>query len=615
MGTGNGIRRVDLGDETLLLDAARGRVVRLRGVARATLDGSDGPDARAVRDHLATLGVELDTSDVVGMRDAPSGLSRRTLLSASAAAALGVTVMALPTAGAAATVGGSGSAQPTGFVQVGEIFTVGVAPSTTEIGSITRSFSHDGFIHLLDESSWTLYVLPATLETAGTRAIDLSAAVQTWEAGTSTDFVVDVASDPDTPDYAYIASTYMADATPTPYVKVVRLKLPIAPDVTQPGEVTVWTTSLAAGGPSGRTTKNLLNDQWSFPGAVVDESWEDEFEDPRLIPGSELQVETPSIRRVTETEPFDLVGDLTALVLLDGTLYGVVRFDSPINVNLSVTVTKDLGEGEGETEYRRGNFRIVYWELVRIPTSGAGAGVAVVKVLGETATWTPLRNAFNSGEVLAQDSLDLSYIRPLAVVAGGLPVFVGEDWWQVSEHVALTVASPSGVTPTATVAALGPWSDYSTALGFSSSRPGWVRIGTDLFLAGETGDEEDEEEGFQAGLIHISLADATLPITAFLPIPGAYETYGPVATDGSNIFIVFGGDVGDEFGTGVAWFEPGGGTTWTFRAAALIGAGSFSDDHDPFTAQPWGSGISGVLTAARFGSVPIATFRFVAPPS
>lgn len=222
------IRRIDLDDETLLLDGAGGRVVRLRGAARAAVDRAESPDARAAREHLVGLGV-LPAADRTSGDDAAGDVSRRSVLSVSAAAALGVTVMALPAAAAAVSPGGQ--SVRTGFVQVGEYEEPGgVAPSY----DLTRSFSHGGKIHLLDyDAPWRMYVFTSSLDAVAVVNVTSVPVGGDWQY--PTDFIV-------AGDYAYIAATRGRFDTDV-FIDVVRLSLPLAP-VDGAVAATVWSIPL-----------------------------------------------------------------------------------------------------------------------------------------------------------------------------------------------------------------------------------------------------------------------------------------------------------------------------------------------------------------------------------
>lgn len=223
------MRRIDLEDETLLLDGAGGRVVRLRGAARAAVDGGEGPEARAAREHLVGLGV-LPAADHTSGDDAAGDVTRRSVLSASAAAALGVTVMALPMAAAAASA--EGQSVRTGFVQIGEyVAPGGVAPAY----DLTRSFSHGGKIHLLDVyGPWRMYVFTSSLDAVEVVNVTGVPAGGNWDY--PTDFIVDG-------DYAYIAAGGGGFDEPEAFIDVMRLSLPLAP-VAGAVTATVWSIPL-----------------------------------------------------------------------------------------------------------------------------------------------------------------------------------------------------------------------------------------------------------------------------------------------------------------------------------------------------------------------------------
>jgi len=100
--------RVDVsGADLLLLDAERGRLVRLTGPAAAFALGGDdapAPDVRTlIAAHLRGLGLLDASGEGAGLLDA----DRRSVLAATGAAVLGIAVLALPSAASAASVGGS----------------------------------------------------------------------------------------------------------------------------------------------------------------------------------------------------------------------------------------------------------------------------------------------------------------------------------------------------------------------------------------------------------------------------------------------------------------------------------------------------------------------------
>ncbi len=121
-----GVVPVEVDGELLLLDADAGQVVRLSGVAKAAVEQhrSVRPtglprDTPAVIDALAGLGLLQE--------DMPSS-DRRSVLRAGALAALGLSVLSLPAAAAAATGGDSGD----GLFAAGtgdETFTAAGAPN------------------------------------------------------------------------------------------------------------------------------------------------------------------------------------------------------------------------------------------------------------------------------------------------------------------------------------------------------------------------------------------------------------------------------------------------------------------------------------------------------
>jgi uncharacterized delta-60 repeat protein len=101
-----GVVPVEVDGELLVLDAGSGRVVRLSGVAKAAVE-----QHRSVR----PTGLDRDTPGVIDalaglglLEERLAGADRRAVLRAGALAALGVSVLALPSAAAAATGGDGG---------------------------------------------------------------------------------------------------------------------------------------------------------------------------------------------------------------------------------------------------------------------------------------------------------------------------------------------------------------------------------------------------------------------------------------------------------------------------------------------------------------------------
>jgi len=123
-----GVVPVEVDGELLVLDAEAGRVVRLSGPARSALEGRRSvrpsglaSDTPGVVDALAALGL---TQERMGDAD------RRAVLRAGALAALGVSVLALPSASAAATGGGGGGGDGLFATGTGDqLFTAAGAPN------------------------------------------------------------------------------------------------------------------------------------------------------------------------------------------------------------------------------------------------------------------------------------------------------------------------------------------------------------------------------------------------------------------------------------------------------------------------------------------------------
>lgn len=132
-----GVVPVEVDGELLVLDAGSGRVVRLTGVAKAAVE-----QHRSVR----PTGLDHDTPGVVDalaglgfLDERLSGADRRAVLRAGALAALGVSVLALPSSAAAATGGDGGGdglfASGTGD----ETFTAAGAPNNGVYAVRTQS--------------------------------------------------------------------------------------------------------------------------------------------------------------------------------------------------------------------------------------------------------------------------------------------------------------------------------------------------------------------------------------------------------------------------------------------------------------------------------------------
>jgi hypothetical protein len=575
----DGVRRVDLDDETLLLDTAGGRVVRLRDTAREALDGADSRSTRAVIEHLEGIGVLPPDGGPAGSSTADP--TRRSVLSASAAAALGITVMALPTAASAVSPGTTTNTQRNGFIQVGEFGSdaFGGAGQPPAPSDITRSFVHGGLIHLLDQSAWRLYIITGTLDAV--RAVDISAEGTDLTGFTElvnssvTDFVIDVASPGQ--DYAYIAGFRFTDSVR--FLDVVRLELPLPQESTY--TPTVWSTDLTAGASAPRPLKDLSSVTFSFPGG-----------DRESIPASDLKHSDEPI--AVSALAFDFPLELSGLVKLGSDLYCVYR-SAPDFVN-KLTFFTAFNAGEPDQGGTTDNVSLQLYELVKISSSGV-MSFAQIGLEAEVQ----FDGKFDAEDVgYSSGGLHFDPHR-FALVQGSDLLFLGSSGGRQGNNAMLRVSSPAG-TPSA-VSSLNRWPGYLVRYDRRRT-PQAIRLGDDLFVAAEVFSDDDEEG---AGLIRVDLADAAFPVTGWFPVPDAYESKGPVATDGTYLYAWVRGDE-----NGVARFLIGPGPTYELSDVQFApNDGEVFEAHSAQTARPTATG---VLTAGT-GTAPVATFAFVAPPS
>lgn len=561
------IRRIDLDDEALLLDAARGRVVRLRGAARDALDGAVDRDARDVRDYLQVIGV-LPGQSSLAETETDRTLDRRSMLNASAAAALGVTVLALPSAATAASPGAGSNSVRTGFVQVRE-FTApgGTAPSD----DIYRSFVHGGKIHLLDsEAPWNMYVLTSSLDAVEVISITGVESSNAWGRDSS-DFLV-------VGDVAYISAIREDDQSAF-HLDIVRLALPL---VAVEGEVaaTVWSVGLS----SRLVTQDVSSRSWSFTdaGGVT-----------RTVSGASLTpyLDDVPVGTVQWGYPngFPPIGRMVhdsgkLVVLLSYRTYDEYQttyeyFDSAIQANRNESVF----------------FQLEKYELLSVDTTNSATRVFTELNIDFNDTGG---SSFRSLQVNISTNIDM-YGVSNALVRSGTAIFLRQGFPSI-RAVRVPLADPTTWTSVANAAlpaalTRAQISDYDNA-------PGAVRVSDDrLLLAARV--RLTADSNFHAAVIGIDLSQADLPVDEYVLIgaAGSYSS-GPMAADATYLYVGL-EDENRDFAVARVTRSPLAldGTAVTKLDGFLV--------HYAYTAQPTASGV----LMAGSGLAPVAAFAFVAP--
>jgi len=559
------IRRVDLVDETLLLDGDGGRVVRLRGAARAAIEGADTPEARAAIGHLAGLGVLHGAAT-----DATPDVTRRGVLSVSAAAALGVTVMALPTAAAAVSPGGS-STQRTGFVQVGEFRTLdGVAP----VATINRSFVHGGLIHLLDaprddeaaEAPWRIYILTSSLDAVQAVTVTGIPGGARWN-DQSTDFLV-------VGNVAYIAAIRPPGTTAN--LDTVVLNLPLVPDE---GEVsaTVWTVDLA----TRLAAQDLSARSWTFTdaGGVT-----------RTVSGNALIPRFAS--EPVATVAWNIRSHIGRLVHDSGTLHHVISYRSQEEFEISYTY-----DDGGTTRQESVTFDFIKWDHLSVSTANpatrafteleidlnntGGGTFRDDLVVNHTSTRIAVRAAF-AGLVRSGTALLVSRFGTTSLDVLKVPLATPSDW-----SVVRNVSIPAELTRIR----VGESFTGSAAVQITADR---LLVPADVRLAADGSD--------YAAVVGVDLSSATLPVDQYLLIgaPGSNARERPIALDSTYVYVGFRNEAG-VFAVARLTRSP-----LAIDGTAVTGLDDFGS-HLGSTMQPTASG---VLTAGS-SVAPVATFAFV----
>ena len=561
------IRRIDLDAETLLMDAGRGRVVRLRGSARDALEGAVDQDARVVRGYLQAIGVLPGQSPHAETATGRT-FDRRSVLNASAAAALGVTVLALPSAASAASPGAESNSVRTGFVQVRE-FTApgGTAPSD----DLYRSFTHGGKIHLLDSAApWNMYVFASSLDAV--EVISITGVEQSYNwASDSSDFLV-------VGDVAYISAIREDDQSAF-HLDIVRLALPL---VAVEGEVaaTVWSVGLS----SRLVTQDVSSRSWSFTdaGGVT-----------RTVSGASL---TPYLGG----DPVDTVQwghpnsppPIGRMVLDSGKLYFMLSYRT---MDEYTTTYQYLDPATSTDRNESIHFRLEKYELLSVDTTNPATRVFTEMNIDFSSSGS---SSFRSTQVNISTNIDMYGVGE-ALVRSGTAIFLGEGFPSI-RALRVPLADPttwSLVANLALPAALTQASiaDYVTA-------PGGVRVSADrLLLAAEV--RLSANSNYHAAVIGIDLTEADLPVDEYVLI-GAADSYsdGPMTADATYLYVGLWNEDG-VFAVARVTRSP-----LALDGTATTGLDDFVE-HYGYTAQP---SASGVLMAGS-GTAPVAAFAFVAP--
>lgn len=563
------IRRFERAEETLLIDGDGRRVVRLRGPARTAIELATTREERTAREHLDALGVLSAAGSIGAVGDgAPD---RRTVLTAGAAAALGITVMTLPAAAAATSVGSQ--AVRTGFVQVGEF----VEPGGTAVGGdLTRSFVHGGLIHLFDPyAPWRLYVITSGLDAVQVVSITGVPDSSTWPYDSSQFLVVG--------DFAYIAATRVAGDWPdqVAHLDTVRLSLPLAP---VGGEVaaTVWSVDLS----SRMGAEDMTGRSWSFTdaGGVT-----------RTVDGGSLTVQYsggPTTSTVTwdAAFPYQL-----GRIAHDGTnLDYVLSYRTADEYETTYQYT----DGGGVTRNESVFFRLQKWELLRVSTSNPA-----------TRTFSTLNIdlSYSGGSTFSPRSLVVDMITPqvdlysafAALVRSGTLILLmsgttsmdalriplsAPSTWSVVRDVAL----PAGLTRVWVPST----DDGEAAAQLSADR---LLIPAEVQLASDA--------SYRAAVLQMDLTQTSLPVDdhVLLAGSGSYSS-GPVALDATYAYVGL-WDTDGRFAVARLTRSP-----LALDSVASTELDGFAE-HYAYTAQPTASGV----LMAGSGSAPVATFAFVAP--
>lgn len=560
------VRRIDRDDETLLLDGAGGRVVRLRGAARGALDGALDRDARRVRRHLEAIGVLADRASLAAT---DRTLDRRSMLNASAATALGVTVLALPSAATAASPGAESNSVRTGFVQVRE-FTApgGTAPSD----DIYRSFVHGGKIHLLDsEAPWNMYVFTSGLDAVEVISITGVPLNFNWFYASS-DFVV-------VGDIAYI-SALRNDGTAF-HLDILLLQLPLT---AVDGEIASVGTSIDL--TSRLTTQDLSSRSWSFTDAGGE---------TRTVSGASL---TPSqggdpVDTVQWAYPND-TPPIGRMVHDSGKLYFLLLYQTQDIYSTTYQYFDPDFEG-GTNRNETIFFALEKYEFLSVDTADPASRIFTeldIDLYGQgsaSSRSTQVNVATNinmygvSEAFVRSGTAILLRANSLSIRALRVPL-ADPTTWNVVANLALPGALTQASIPEVDVA------------------PAAVRVSADrLLLAARV--RLTADSNFHAAVIGIDLSQADLPVDEYVLIGAAGSvSRGPMAADATYLYVGL-EDANGDFAVARVTRSP-----LALDGTAATGLDGFLV-HYAYTAQPTASGV----LMAGTGSAPVAAFAFVAP--